>query len=691
VSRIAYSSLLGILLLIVWPSWAQRSGAPASPQPSSQPAGSALGQPVGPNQPSNMGAPRYVDGRILLDTGQPVREPVSVGLNCGPTSLQVIRTDSKGYFRFTLGEGPQTNMSLSAADDTPTAAGANGMNSPGAYSAAGNFSRGLIGCELRVSAPGYRPLTDTINDPYPDSLGTIDVGTLQLKRIAGMQGSAIGVSSLLIPSGARKEFDKGAEDARSNRPDSAAQHLEKAVAKYDKYAAAWNELGKIYLVGHETDKARHAFEKAILGDPQYIPSYLSLASLAIQNKEYEAAVETAGKALEVDPALEAASFLQAVGNFNLNRLDAAEKSAREAEKGPHQNIPQLHALLADILLQKQDYSQAALEMRTYLKESPGGRFAGDMQKKLEEIEKATANAESKSDPLPVQPQTATSSERWQAQEALVETPAAKVLASPSGKRSKTDLWFSPHVDRVIPAASLATTCPLPEVLSKAGKRIEEFVRNVDRFTATEVVEHQKVDRAGRLGAPQIRKFNYVVSIAAAPSGYLNVQEYRNGGEFPDSIATMGTPSLVLIFHPQHVKDFQVTCEGLAEWRGQPAWQVHFEERRDHRHSMSEVQIGDDTFTLRLRGRAWILADSYQVAHLESDVAEEVPKIRLRLQHQDIDYRPVTSAGSKAEIWLPSSTELYMDFLGHRFYRRHSFTDIKFFSVKVHQTIADPKE
>ena len=135
----------------------------------------------------------------------------------------------------------------------------------------------------------------------------------------------------------------------------------------------------------------------------------------------------------------------------------------------------------------------------------------------------------------------------------------------------------------------------------------------------------------------------------------------------------------------------MTCEGLGDWRGQAAWQVRFEERRDHGHSMSQLQIGGTSFSLRLHGRAWILADSYQVAHLESDVAEEVPKIRLRLQHQDIEYRPVTSAGSKAEIWLPSSTELYMDFLGHRFYRRHSFTDIKFFSVKVHQTIANPKE
>jgi hypothetical protein len=77
--------------------------------------------------------------------------------------------------------------------------------------------------------------------------------------------------------------------------------------------------------------------------------------------------------------------------------------------------------------------------------------------------------------------------------------------------------------------------------------------------------------------------------------------------------------------------------------------------------------------------------------LESDLAEEVPRIRLRLQHQNIEYRAVRLPETKREIWLPSSSELYLDFLGHRFYRRHSFTDFKFFSVKTQQTFGEPKE
>ena len=293
-----------------------------------------------------------------METGQPVPEPVSVQLDCGMRVLQVIRTDLKGYFQFTLGSGPQGNIDYSAADDQIMGAGlgmngANGMGNSGFGSP--GFGNGLVGCELRVSVDGFQPSVRPITSP-PD-LETIDVGTFHLARIAGVEGSAISVTSMLVPSNARKEFEKGEDDARNNKIKPATAHFEKAVAEYDNYAAAWNELGKVYVAGHEPDKARQAFAKAIAVDPKYIPPYVSLASLQIQGEEYDQAIDTAGKALALNPAVDIANYFQAVGYFKLNRLDDAERSAREVEKSPNQTIPQVHALLADIFLEKARLSQ----------------------------------------------------------------------------------------------------------------------------------------------------------------------------------------------------------------------------------------------------------------------------------------------------------------------------------------------
>jgi hypothetical protein len=330
-----------------------------------------------------------------MDTGQPVPESISVALGCGAGSLQVIRTDLKGYFQFALGAGTQTNIGFSAESNVPMSAAGNGVQFPdGGGRGFGGSQSMLTGCEVRVSVPGYQPLSKTISD-RPDITG-IDVGTLHLTRIAGVTGSSISVTSLQVPSGARKEFEKGDNDARHNHLDLATQHLEKAVAQYDKYAAAWNELGNLYAANHETEKSQQAFEKAIAADPHYIPPYVSLADQELQDQEYLLAVETAGKALELDPGTGLANFIQALGNYKLNRLDAAEKGAQMAEKGPHQSMQDLHALHAEILLQKQDYSNAAAQMRAYLKEFPQGRFADQIKKELRQIEESTADADSKS-------------------------------------------------------------------------------------------------------------------------------------------------------------------------------------------------------------------------------------------------------------------------------------------------------
>ena len=279
-------------------------------------------------------------------------------------------------------------------------------------------------------------------------------------------------------------------------------------------------------------------------------------------------------------------------------------------------------------------------------------------------------------------------------QALVATRTDRTLPSPRDQRTKRDLWFPQDIDRGTPQVAPGAACPLTEVLSQAGQRIEELVGNVEKFTATEVVEHQSVNRSGQLRRPEIRKFSYLVSIAQMPNGGMNVEEYRNGGwnqdQFPDQIATVGTPSLVLIFHPQYAKHFRMTCEGLGQWHEQAAWQVRFEERADRHNPISDLVLGGRAFGVRLRGRAWILADSYQVARLESDLADEIPKIRLRLQHQDIEYRPVHFKEGKDEIWLPSTSEIYMDFRGHRFYRQHRFTDIRLFSVTFQLSFGAPK-
>ena len=254
-------------------------------------------------------------------------------------------------------------------------------------------------------------------------------------------------------------------------------------------------------------------------------------------------------------------------------------------------------------------------------------------------------------------------------------------------------WAPEDVDNAVPPVQAGPTCSLPEVLSHAGLKVQELVDNVDRFTATEVLSHRSVDRAGRLRPPVTLKFDYLVSIAPQRNGLFQVEEFRNRSlsleAFPSHIATTGLSSLILIFHPRYVADFKTSCEGLGDLNGQPAWLVRFEQRSDRPNHISAFVVGGAQYAANLRGRAWILADSFQVARLDTDQKELIPKIQLRRSHMSIEYRPVAFPKNNLQLWLPSSAEVYMDFRGQRFYRKHSLTDFKLFSVDSQYEVADP--
>jgi hypothetical protein len=280
-------------------------------------------------------------------------------------------------------------------------------------------------------------------------------------------------------------------------------------------------------------------------------------------------------------------------------------------------------------------------------------------------------------------------------EAVTDRLSEWTIASMGGLRTANETWLPEDIDYAVPPVDSGVACSLPVVLEGAGQRIVELVHNVDRFTATEILLHQAVDHSGHMGPPITAKFNYLVSYTENAAGYQHVDEFRNGSlsleAFPNHIATLGTPSLILIFHPRYASNFKMECEGLGKWHGEPAWQVRFEQRTDRPNLTYSFTVNRSTYNVNLRGRAWILAGSYQVARLETDLEQPIPGIRLRLDHQSVEYRPVETSTNHLQMWLPSSTELFMDFQGSRFYRRHFFTDFKLFSVGTDYKITNPKE
>jgi len=136
----------------------------------------------------------------------------------------------------------------------------------------------------------------------------------------------------------------------------------------------------------------------------------------------------------------------------------------------------------------------------------------------------------------------------------------------------------------------------------------------------------------------------------------------------------------------------MSCEGLGQWNGIPAWQVHFRQRPDKPNTIRGYQIGENgpSYPVALRGRAWIARDSYQIIRLEADLVAALPEIRLFTDHTVVEYGPVRFQSRNVEMWLPQSAELYSEWRGKRMHRRHSFSNYILFSVDEKESISKPK-
>jgi len=234
-------------------------------------------------------------------------------------------------------------------------------------------------------------------------------------------------------------------------------------------------------------------------------------------------------------------------------------------------------------------------------------------------------------------------------------------------------------------------CPLAQILQGASQRAAEMVDNLQRFTATEEIEHAEFSKSGRLRKTSDHWFNYVAEIAQGTGGAFWVEEYRSSKAEGDSppLSDTGTAAFALIFHPQKIGNFAFHCERRTDLQTRSAWQLRFEESPDQRKSFHQIRIDRSVYQLRFRGRAWISTDTYQILRLETDLVAPIPQIRLQLEHLDISYAPVEFDKTRYSLWLPESASLQIGYRGRRYQRVHRFSHFQLFLVVTEQTVKEP--
>jgi tetratricopeptide (TPR) repeat protein len=215
-----------------------------------------------------------------------------------------------------------------------------------------------------------------------------------LHRLANVQGSTISVTSALAPKHAQKEYEKGLKLAQGGRFEEAEKHLIKATDTYPKYAVAWYELGQVQESAGKTENARKSYQAAISADGKYVSPYDHLALLSAREGKWEDAASFSKQVIQLNPVeFPSSYFYNALANYNLKRADEAEKSAKGVLKlDTGHKYPQAEGLLAQILIQKGDYPEAATHLRAYLTLVPNASNADALKQQLQKLEQASAEA-----------------------------------------------------------------------------------------------------------------------------------------------------------------------------------------------------------------------------------------------------------------------------------------------------------
>jgi len=417
------------------------------------------------------------------------------------------------------------------------------------------------------------------------------------------------------------------------------------------------EKGLRSLQVGKLDEAQQHLTRALAAAPNFADGNYLMGVLLLRRKESAKARPYLQKAVDIAP--NHAPALLALGEAEYLQRDFArateslEQSLREQPRSPQASTAQ------QLIDRMRAPNQPRADAVTAAAKSSGAEVA--------EFESAT-NAN---------------------QPDLVGLPALPAITP----ETETN-WAPPDVDQEKLALDPGTACQLNEVVQAAAGRVKELMQNVDRFTATEKIEHSNLSPLGLQISSETRKFNYLVEIRQLQS-HLDVQEYRNGSvsvqDFPAHIGTIGLPTLALVFHPYYQEKYEYSCEGLGSWRDKPAWVVHFQQRTDRNSETLVYRVGGKSFPVRLKGRAWIDTQSSQIVAMESDLIRPIPEIRLLRDHQLIEYGPVDFRNNTMQLWLPKSADWYCSLSGQRYHRRHSFSQFLLFSVDDSQKITKPKE
>ena len=513
--------------------------------------------------------------------------------------------------------------------------------------------------DLDISAVGYKPQHRRVQIAFAQQNLHVEV-----KLDRDPNAVDLNASDDVIPPKSRKDAKRAVYALKSGNLAEAQKQLDK-VYKLAPDSAQLNFLyGYLFLGRKDLEKSESYLTRAAVLDPRREQTLSLLGRVQLQRQQYQDAQKSLEQAIAINPQDPGAHYLLAYAYFNQKQYEKARQEAELALDG-NKGSSEAQVILGQSLISLGQNDEGIKVLQTFLQQNPN-----DPDKP--QLESLIAKVEAHEQGTDFSTRTLVPVER-SLDESLPPLPLSA--------------WGPPGIDEAKPLIASGAACPYAQVMEMSGKRVQQLVEDVSQFAATEDLLHERLDRFGNPTTKENRKFDYLATISENPPGYFSVDENRMVTsplfDIPDGIVTRGFMSLALIFHPDVRDGFQITCEGLSQWQGESTWLMYFRQRDDKTSGFNgKFFVGNQPYTLKLKGRAWVSASNFEIVRMESELM--APAEKLTAQHQIVVYGPVHFKKQNVDLWLPKSVDIYLEINRRHYYRRHSFDRYVLFSVDAQE-------
>lgn len=307
-----------------------------------------------------------IQGYVFFPSGRKADGTIIVKLQSTQfAELQVV-ADSSGAFTFSALSPGNYTVVVKASDEYEVAR-----------------ESVYIDTDLNLSRSGAR--VPTASRRYPVMVH------LQLKQGANAKPAVLNAALAAVPEKARKLYEKGVEEARTDNPSKAADSLKEAVSLYPNFPLALNELGVQYLKLRQINKAIEVLKEACKLDPEAFVSRLNLGIALLEDKHFGEAEEQLREALKRNTNSATTNMYLGIALLRLSKFDDSEKYLLVATQANVAQLAMANYYLGGLYWRKHDYPRAVEQLEKYLVLVPNAPDADRVRATVKDLRSRVPN------------------------------------------------------------------------------------------------------------------------------------------------------------------------------------------------------------------------------------------------------------------------------------------------------------